>query len=180
MLSKKDAQILLEKHISDPYHLLHAKMVALAMQEYAKRNNKNELVYYITGLLHDIDYIKGDTEPVNHGKDSAKLLKDLNYPSEIIYAIQAHVPHRTGIKPKNNLDFALIACDEISGLIYAYSLMRPNRFKNLKVKSLKKKFKDNNFAAKVDRELIKLGIEGLNCELSDHLQMLAEVFNQLD
>ena len=61
----------------------------------------------------------------------------------------------------------------------AYSLMRPTGFDGMEAKSVMKKFKDRAFAAKIDREEIKLGVEGLGADLKEHMQKLIEVFSQM-
>lgn len=39
--------------------------------------------------------------------------------------IRSHGPYLTGVEPTTLLQKYLISIDELSGLIYAYSLMRP-------------------------------------------------------
>ncbi|PIQ73695.1 hypothetical protein COV58_01075, partial [Candidatus Roizmanbacteria bacterium CG11_big_fil_rev_8_21_14_0_20_36_8] len=86
----------------------------------------------------------------------------------------------TETPPKTQLDFALIACDELSGLLYAYSLMRPTGFDGMEAKSVKKKFKDKAFAAKIDRKEIMVGVAGLKIGLSEHIKTLIEVFQEME
>lgn len=179
MISRSDAEMLLKQHIQDPYHLLHASMVSYAMGKYAEQKGYAQDAYYIAGLLHDIDF--GSTYDVNeHGTLSISWLKDQDVPQNVLHAIQSHVEHRTGVKPESELDFALIACDEICGLMYAYSAIRPEKFKNLKVKSLVKCFYNEKFAAKVDRQLILQGINGIHTTLEDHLAFLVKIFQEFE
>lgn len=56
----------------------------------------------------------------------------------------------------------LRSIDELSGLIYAYARMRPEGFEGMSRSSLKKKIKDKNFAAGVDREHARSCEELLN------------------
>ena len=168
---------LLEKYVKDPYHKVHAKMVAYAMEKLAERFGEDKDIYFVTGLLHDIDYGPG-FDPSEHTKISPKILKDAGFPEEVIHAIQAHNSQNSGVLPKTRLDFALIAADEISGLFYAYSLMRPDGFAGMTAKSFKKKFKDKSFAKKVDRQEILRGVEGLGIDFTEHISLLIEVFKQ--
>ena len=55
------------------------------------------------------------------------------------------------IKCETLLDKALLASDELTGLIIAVARLRPNKLQDLTPKSVKKKLKDKNFAAGVDR-----------------------------
>jgi predicted hydrolase (HD superfamily) len=146
-------------------------MVAKGMEAYAQKLNQNEDLWYVTGLLHDLDY---DKFPDEHPKESLKWFTDWGYPNELIQAISAHAMSsgRTDTQPKTQLDFALIACDEMSGLLYAYSLMRPSGFEGMEAKSVMKKFKDKSFAAKIDREEILMGVEGLGVDLKEHIELL--------
>ena len=66
------------------------------------------------------------------------------------------------------MEKVLYACDELTGLIWAYALMRPEKnCVEMKVKSLRKKFKDLKFAAGCDREVITKGAEMCGWELSE-------------
>ena len=177
--SREEALKLLEKYVQEPYQRLHVKMVASAMELYAKEYNQNEDLWYITGLLHDLDY---DKYPDEHPNESLKWFGEWKYPNELIDAISAHAfgSKRTTTPPKTQLDFALIACDELSGLLYAYSLMRPTGFDGMEAKSVMKKFKDKAFAAKIDREEIMMGVEGLKLDLKEHMQKLIGVFGTME
>lgn len=179
MPSIEQATQLLQKHVKEPYQLLHSKMVASAMKMYSKEYGENENLWYITGLMHDLDY---NEFPNEHPKYSIEWLEELKYPKELIYSISAHAysTKRTDTPPKSTMDFALIACDELSGLLYAYSLMRPTGFIGMEAKSAIKKFKDKAFAAKVDRNEITTGVDGLGLDLKEHIQKLISVFQTID
>ena len=178
MISRDEANKLLAEKITDTYTLVHSKMVAHAMEKYAKKNNKEVDLYFITGLLHDLDWTKEVQEnPDKHGTISTELLATFDCPMEMVQAIKAHASNHTGVMPVSNLDFALIACDEVCGLLHAYSLMRPEGFNGLKLSSLRKKFNDENFAAKIDRDLILVGVNGINTDIDSHLTFLTEAFD---
>lgn len=173
--TREEAQKLLSEHVKEEYQILHSHMVARAMELYAKQYGQNEDLWYITGLLHDLDYFEF---PDEHPNESLKWFAEWHYPESLIHAVAAHAHSsgRTESAPKTQIDFALIACDELSGLLYAYSLMRPTGFEGMEAKSVMKKFKDKAFAAKIDREEIKMGVEGLGADLKEHIQKLIEVF----
>jgi putative nucleotidyltransferase with HDIG domain len=177
--TREEAQKILEEHVKEPYQLTHAKMVASGMEMYAHKYNGNQDLWYIAGLLHDLDYYE---HPDDHPREELKWFAEWGYPEELIQAVSAHAfgSKRTDTPPKSIMDFALIACDEMSGLLYAYSLMRPTKFEGMEAKSAVKKFKDKAFAAKIDREEIKMGVEGLGIELKEHAQNLIDVFSKLN
>lgn len=177
LMSIEDALTLLNEHVKDDYQLLHSKMVATVLKEYAKKYGEDENLWYITGLLHDLDYFES---PKEHPNKAIEWFKELELPQSLIYAIQAHAFDRTGIHPKNRLDAALIAVDELSGLLYAYSLMRENGFSDMNASGVKKKFKDKAFASKINRDDIFYGIEKLGVDFSDHVTFMINIFQNMD
>ena len=173
--TREKAKELLFEKVKDEYQLKHSEMVANAMEAYAKKFGEDVELWYMTGLLHDLDYYAFPTE---HPAKSVEWFKEWGYPDELIHAVESHAFMRTNIKPKTKIAKALIACDEMSGLLYAYSLMRPTGFDGMEVKSVKKKFKDKSFAAKVDRSDIQFGMDELGVEFNDHVELLINVFSQ--
>lgn len=167
---------LLENYISNPKLRHHCYMVAEAMAAYAQALGEDTELWYQAGLLHDLDWEMYPDEHPN--KAVTEILID--YPEQLIEAIKAHAPGRTGKKPESLIEKYLFACDEISGLMHAISLMRPNGFADMKVKSVKKKIKDKSFAANVDRADITHGCELIAKDLSEHIGFLIEVFKNID
>jgi len=104
------------------------------------------MLRHITGLLHDVDY---DEYPDKHPLKSVEWFQKLDVPEELIHAVKAHAYGITGVEPETPLASALIAVDELSGFLYAYSLMRPTGFDGMKPSKVAKKLKDPAFAAKV-------------------------------
>jgi len=174
--SREVANNILLEHVKEPYQVLHAKMVASALEAYAAKFGEDTDLWYITGLLHDLDYYEF---PNDHPKKSLEWFDEWQYPVELRNAISAHAWKRTNYMPVTKLDATLIAVDEMAGLLYAYSLMRPDGFKGMEVSSAKKKFKDKAFAAKVDREEILLGVNKLEISLDEHIEFLISVFVNL-
>lgn len=152
-------------------------MVAQAMEAYAKKLGKNEEeteTWWSAGLLHDLDW---ELFPEEHpNKAVNEILPQAGYSEEVISAIKAHAPERTGKKPETEIERYLFACDELSGFMNAVALMRPNKFEDMKVKSVTKKLKDPHFAANVSRDDIRQGCELIGSELSTHIEFLISVF----
>src|SRR3989344_4084301 len=176
MITLQETQKLLEEHVKEDYQLLHAKMVAKSLEAYAAVYGGDADLWYITGLLHDLDYFE---YPQEHPNKAVSWFKEWDYPKELIQAVAAHAEDRTGIKPQSKLDFTLIACDELAGVLYGYFLMRPTGFVGNEAKSAKKKFKDKAFAAKANRQEIQKGIDGLQIDLKEHIQKLIDVYKQM-
>lgn len=171
--TKEEALKLLEDHVKDDYQKLHSKMIAAGLEAYATKFNEDTHLWYITGLLHDLDYFEF---PDQHPLKSIEWFKEWNYPQELIHAVAAHYWKKTNELPQSKLAATLIATDELAGFLYAYSLMRPTGFEGMEASSVKKKFKDKTFAAKIDREEILFGIEKLNVDFKDHVDFLINVY----
>jgi len=174
MQTRQESTELLKKYVKTEALLNHCLMVAKAMEAYAQLLGEDSELWYQAGLLHDLDWEMFPDEHPN--KAVNELLVD--YPTELIEAIKAHAPGRTGKQPATTIEKYLFACDEISGLMNAVSLMRPNGFADMEVKSVKKKIKDKSFAANVSREDIKLGFELIGKTPEDHIAFLIAVFKK--
>ena len=123
----------------------------------------------ITGLLHDADY---EQWPDEHPQRIVDWLREQGE-EEIAYAVSFHQT-KWGLPPKSEMDKALLACDELAGFVIACCLVRPDGVASLKPKSVKKKLKDKAFAAKVDREIIRNGVELLGVDLGEHIQFVID------
>jgi len=170
---------LLKNYIESDALQKHSIMVAEAMQAYANKLNKEKSEieeWWTAGLLHDLDW---EMYPDEHpSKAVNEILPSLGYPMEIIEAIKAHAPERTGKKPVTEIERYLFACDELSGFLNAVALMRPNGFTDMKVKSVTKKLKDKRFAANVPRDDIQKGAELIGVQLAEHIQFMITVFRE--
>ena len=145
----------------------HMYAVEAAMRAYARKFGEDEETWAIAGLIHDFDWEK---HPESHPNQGADHLEALGWPAEIVRAVRAHAPERSGVEPETLMERALYASDEITGLITAAVYVRPDRsIHTLTVKSLKKKFKDKSFARGVDREMVRRGAELLGVELWEHV-----------
>lgn len=168
MLTREEALELLKEYNKDPFHIRHALTVEGVMSWYA-----NELGYgdeadfwAQVGLLHDLDF---ELYPEEHCIKSQEIMRQRGLDEGLIHATASHGWGLTvDIKPEHEMEKVLYAADELTGLIYAASLMRPSRsVQDMEVKSLKKKYKDKKFAAGCSREVIQKGAELLGWELAD-------------
>lgn len=176
--SRAEATLLLEKHVKNDYQRYHALMVGTAMEGYAKKYETDKDLWFLTGYLHDLDY---DEFPETHPKESLQWFKDWDYPADLIHAVEAHAYGYNGFTtlPESQLAAALIACDEISGIFYAYQKINPVPFGEMKVSSIKKRMKSKAFAAKIDRETIYMGCEKLGVPLAEHIGNLIGFYSGL-
>lgn len=169
------AEKLLKTYVEDDYQKLHSRMVARGLEEYAKKYDaENTELWFQTGLLHDLDFNKW---PENHPDiEKFKELTEEKYPQEFYDAIKSHNLEYN--LPRNTLlAKALLAVDELAGLFYAVAKMRPDGF-DMKSKSIKKKYKDKSFAAKINRDDINTGMEDMGITLDEHINFLIPVFKE--
>jgi predicted hydrolase (HD superfamily) len=168
---KTAAKALLEKHVQDEYQRHHALMVATAMEGYAGAYDGDPHLWYVTGLLHDIDF---EEFPDLHPAESIKWFREWGYPDDLIHAVEAHAYgyHGYTTLPRTKLAAGLLACDEICGIFYAYRKLNPVRYGEMKASSIRKKLKEPSFAAKIDRATINLGCEHLGVPVDDHVANL--------
>ena len=148
------------------------------MRFYAEKLNEDVELWGIVGLLHDFDW---EIHPTleGHPTAGAPILRERGVPEVIIRAILSHADH-TGIPRNTLMEKALFACDEITGLITATALVRPSRsLMDLKVKSVKKKWKNKHFAAGANREEMERGAADFEVELSEHITNVIEAMRRI-
>jgi putative nucleotidyltransferase with HDIG domain len=140
-------------HVQEVGLRRHMLAVEAATRWYAERLGGDPDSWGLAGLLHDFDWeIHPSIE--RHPKEGIPILRARGVDDEaLLHAIEAHNTEGTGVPRETALDFALLACDEITGLIIAGALVRPHKdLRQLTVKSVQKNFKEKIFAAGVDRD----------------------------
>jgi predicted hydrolase (HD superfamily) len=156
VFSKVEAKSLLNEWVLNDKLKLHMYQVAglMAAWSHEKLNLSPEECWKweLAGLLHDADW---DQWPDQHCKKIIEYLEINNIDPEIIRAIASHGPVHFGVEPRTDMDKMLYAFDELSGLIHAYSLMRPDGYAGMELKGVKKRLKEKTFAANVSREDIQ-------------------------
>ena len=168
MPTRSDAVALLEEWVESDALRRHMYAVEAAVRHYARLMGEDEELWGLAGLLHDLDW---ERHPDEHPHVGVARLSELGYPGEVVHAIEAHgYPDRTDVVPETPLDRVLYACDELSGLVYACCLVRPNGIDDLKPKSVARKMKDKAFAAGVHREAVHRGIELIGLPRAEHIQ----------
>jgi predicted hydrolase (HD superfamily) len=177
MLDRNAAMALLTEYTQSQSLINHALSVEACMRWYAENLKATSpeidiAEWAITGLLHDFDYEKypEPVAPDGHPFKGEQILTELGYPETIRKAIMGHA-HYTNTPRDTLLAKALFAVDELSGLITAAVLVRPDRsIHNLEVKSVQKKLKDKAFARGCNRDDIRMGAEELGVPLDQHIQ----------
>ena len=169
MATREEALELFRKYNKSESLYHHALEVEAVMREGAVKFGEDPEYWGIVGLLHDIDW---EMFPEEHCKKAPELLKEINLPDDMIHAICSHgYGLVTDIQPERQMEKMLYTIDELSGLVHATALMRPEKMKGISVKSIKKKWKDKSFAAGVNREVIANGAEMLGIDISELMQL---------
>ncbi|MBQ9749590.1 MAG: hydrolase [Clostridia bacterium] len=166
--TREEALTLLKEYNTEPFHIKHALTVEGVMRYFAKElgYTDEEEFWGIVGLLHDLDFEK---YPERHCIKEQELMREHGLDERIIHATASHGYALTvDIKPEHEMEKVLYAVDELTGLIGAVAIMRPSKsVSDLELKSVKKKYKNLNFAAGCSREVIERGADMLGWELDD-------------
>ncbi len=155
----------------------HALGVEQVMRKMAEKYAGDPEEWALTGLLHDFDYEKYPAME-EHPYKGNEILKDRGYPESICNAIMGHATY-TGVSRETDMAKALFAVDELTGLIFAVTYVRPSKsILEVKPKSVKKKLKQRSFAASVNREDIYQGVEELGVDLTEHIQSVIDALKE--
>jgi len=174
--TREEAWQVLNEYTKSRSLINHALAVEAGMRAYAKRFGEDEEKWGVVGLIHGFEYEKyPDLGPEGHPFKGAEIMRELGWPEELIRGVQAHAPDLTGTTLDSNMEKAIYAVDELTGLIVATALVRPSKsLLDVKLKSVKKKWKDKGFAAGVKREDVEEGAALLGVELSEHIGVVLE------
>ena len=167
-IDRNTAVALLKKYNQNPFHLRHAWTVEAVMRYFAKANGyADEAEFWgIAGLLHDIDFEKF---PEEHCKKAPELLAEINTSERLVHAVCSHGWNMTvDVAPEHFMEKVLYATDELTGLIWACSIMLPSKsVKDLQLKTIRKKFRNEQFAAGCSRHVIAVGAELLGWTIDE-------------
>ena len=179
---RAEALQLLHQKIQNQNLRRHCYAVESAMRALADRLGGDKETWGIAGLLHDADYeivrqsaSGGKEEPNRHTHLTLEWLKPLQVEAEVKDAILAHgwgYVHGNP-EPKTQMEWPLYCCDELTGLIVAVTLVKPDkRLSSITVESVLNKWGSKGFAAGVDRKQIELCNEKLGIVLRDFINIV--------
>ncbi len=154
-MTRDDGWRLMCEHVQNPGLRRHMLAVEAAMRAYAEQLDENIEDWGLAGLLHDFDW---EVHPTleDHPAKGAPILRRNGCPESVVQAILSHNTAGTGVARSRPIDYALLACDEITGLIVAATLVRPSKdVRDVKLKSIKKRWKEKAFAAGVNRQEVE-------------------------
>ena len=169
-ITREEAWSLIQEYGSTENHVRHMVAVEAAMRAYARRFGEDEELWGAIGLVHDFEY---DQFPDEHPHAGGRILGEKGYSEEIVNTVLSH--GNTGVPRDTAMAKALHAVDELTGLLVAVTLVRPSKdIRDVKIKSVRKKWKDRAFAAAVDRQEIEHAAEALGVELWEHVSVVLD------
>ncbi len=171
--TREEAWALLTEFTDNPSLVKHALAVEAAMRAYARRFGDDEEAWGTMGLIHDFDYQQNPTEET-HLHVGTEILRERGWPEAWIRTVASHADYM-GIERDTLAAKTLFAVDELAGFLTACALVRPDKaIAEVRVKSVKKKLKDNAFARGVSRDDVRRGAEELGVELGEHIEFVRD------
>jgi len=182
MPTRQEAYDLLCEWVESESLRRHNLAVEAALRAYARHYGEDEELWGLTGLLHDLDYERwpdmDDTEN-GHPRTELRLFRAAGYPAALIHAVEAHATF-LGVPRESRLDKALLACDELTGLILACAYVRPDKnLRDVKVSSVKKKWKNRKFTEAIDRDENEHFIVDLGVDFDEHVERVLTAMQEV-
>lgn len=173
LMTRTEADDLLAQWVINDRLRLHMRQVGALMGAWAREkegvSEEGSWKWELAGLLHDADW---DQWPDRHCLKIIEELEARGIDPEVIRAIASHGPVHFGVEPLTRMDKMLYAFDELSGLVHAYSLMRPEGYRGMERKGVRKRLKEKSFAANVSREDIQDACTRAGLELDDLIDFI--------
>ncbi|TSA82481.1 HD domain-containing protein [Deinococcus detaillensis] len=177
-MQRNQAYALMLQHTPSESLQRHMLNVEAAMRFYARIWNEDEETYAVTGLLHDFDY---ELHPEQHPFWGVEYLRsNTELSEEVLTAILGHATY-SGVARETKLAQTLFAVDELTGLVQAAALVRPDKdVSKVELSSLKKRFKNKAFAGGVNREEVTQGAQELGVDLDTHVQNVLKAMGEME
>ena len=143
---------------SDMNHYLETEAIMKAL---AIRFGEDVEYWGMIGLLHDVDWALTKDNLKEHCIKVIEILKQKGFDNEFIQTVQSHgygydeIPFLKDKQRKNRIEHALVASETLTGIVYAYALVRSKKISDMSSKGLKKIFKDKRFAENCNREVVR-------------------------
>jgi putative nucleotidyltransferase with HDIG domain len=176
-VTRDEAWALVQEWIQSDSLRKHLLAVEAGMRAYARRYGEDEELWAIAGLVHDLDYERFPDLETGHPRKALEELDRLDYPPEVIDAVAGHADF-LGVPRETRMAKTLYAVDELSGFIAACALVRPTGIHGMTPKSVKKKLKQPSFAAGVDRDEVRRGVDDLGVDFDEHIAFVIAAMDE--
>lgn len=171
--SRDEALAIVHEYTASDSLRKHMLAVEAAMRAYAIHFGEDPERWGLAGLVHDFDYERfpnaSHSATEEHPAEGVRILRGKGFPEDVLTAILGHATY-SGVPRDSKMAKTLFAVDELTGLITATALVRPNRsVMEVEAKSVRKKMKDKAFARGVSREDVINGAADLGVDLDEHI-----------
>jgi putative nucleotidyltransferase with HDIG domain len=174
MIDRDGALALLSQKTDTNWLVKHCLASEAVIRAMARRLGRDEELWGLVGLLHDLDFDETKNTPEVHGLKTTQWLEESGLPDAAMQAIRAHNAESLGLQRVSELDFALSCSESITGLIVAAALVRPDKkLEGVKPKSIRKRIKEKAFARAVNRDQIR-ECEKAGVALDDFIELSLE------
>ena len=182
-IERDEALALVQEHVKSQNLINHSLAAEVVLRAMAERLGEDVEKWGLAGLLHDLD-VELEPELATHTTRTVAILQEKGVSAEIVEAIKLHnLEAHPGEVRSTHLQHALAAGETITGLVIASALVRPDKsLASVKVKSIRKRYKEKAFVRGANREIIaeceQCGIPLADfCELS--LTAMQQISDQL-
>lgn len=175
-MTREDAYNLVTDWTKNKNLVKHMLAVEAEMRALAKHFEEDEDLWGIAGLVHDADYemLQEEDKLEEHPFRTVKKLEEMDADEKVVQTVKSHAWgwNEKCPEPESKMDWALYTCDELSGLIIAVALVRPDKkLSSVEVESVMKKWDSKSFASGVHREQIEMCEEKLDIDLEDFVEI---------
>lgn len=178
-ISQEEAREIFQDCVKAETLAKHCLATEAIMKALAKRLGKDESLWGIAGLLHDLDFEETKEDPSAHTLKSAQILYQKGVNGIIIQAIKAHNAEALGIQKAQPIEFALSAAENLTGLIVATALVYPDkRLASVKASSVIKRMKEKAFAKNVSRDVI-MECEKIGLSLNEFVEISLKAMQEI-
>jgi len=178
-ISPEEVKEIFHQYVRTDALTKHCLATEAIMRALARRLGKDETLWGVTGLLHDLDFEETKEDPPSHTLKTAQILGEKGANEVIIQAIKAHNAEALGMQRTDHLHFALTSAENITGLIVATALVYPDKkLASVKVSSVIKRMKEKAFAKNVRREAI-LECQRLGLSLEEFVEISLRAMQEM-
>lgn len=181
MITRDQAYQLLTKHIQGKFMINHHLGAEVVMRAFARKfEPQNETLWGICGLLHDLDWEYTKDDEKQHTVKAAEIMRAEGIDEIIIHAMQAHHPSASGIEPSNLMEKCLYTTEELTGLMIACALVKPDKkLASVTAESVRRKLKDKAFARGVNRDIVNQAPEALGMPMEEVIKISLEAMQSI-
>lgn len=185
-MTREEAYEIVKKLIKNENLIKHHLACEAAMKELYRRltpeksqNQKDEEKWGIVGLLHDADYELTKNHPEKHTLVLEEKIGNKLDP-DVLNAIKYHNFAYTKVESKGLMDYAIYACDELTGLIVAATLVHPDKkLSSVNPTFILNRFAETSFAKGANRDQIKTCEDKLKIPLPEFVDIVLKSMQQI-